>query len=66
MQSGEATAGNVPIPRAVATPLYLAGFTTAFGAHGIAAALGAEAENVGLTILTSGCCLRSTMRQRSS
>jgi MFS family permease len=37
--------------------LYLAGFTTAFGAHGIAAALGAETDNIGLNILTFGILL---------
>jgi MFS family permease len=46
-----------PPARAVVAPLYLAGFTTAFGAHGIAAALGAETENIGLSILTFGILL---------
>lgn len=38
-------------------PLYLAGFTTAFGAHGIAAALGAETEEIGWTLLAFGLTL---------
>lgn len=38
-------------------PLYLAGFTTAFGAHGIAAALGAESEDIGWTLLAFGFTL---------
>lgn len=38
-------------------PLYLAGFTTAFGAHGIAAALGTETDNLGLTFATLGLIL---------
>ena len=38
-------------------PLYLAGFTTAFGAHGIAAALGAETEDIGWTLLAFGFTL---------
>lgn len=38
-------------------PLYLAGFTTAFGAHGIAAALGAETEDIGWTLLAFGATL---------
>lgn len=42
---------------AVVVPLYLAGFTTAFGAHGIAAALGAETDNIGMSILTLGFLL---------
>ncbi|MCO7202935.1 MFS transporter [Microbacterium sp. CnD16-F] len=38
-------------------PLYLAGFTTAFGAHGVAAALGTETDNIGLTFATLGLIL---------
>lgn len=38
-------------------PLYLAGFTTAFGAHGIAAALGTETERLGLTFAALGLIL---------
>lgn len=38
-------------------PLYLAGFTTAFGAHGVAAALGTETENLGLSFAALGLIL---------
>lgn len=38
-------------------PLYLAGFTTAFGAHGVAAALGAETEDIGWSLLAFGLTL---------
>ncbi|WP_314454067.1 MFS transporter [uncultured Microbacterium sp.] len=38
-------------------PLYLAGFTTAFGAHGVAAALGTETEDIGLTLWGLGLIL---------
>ncbi|MFS0866367.1 MFS transporter [Microbacterium sp. 179-B 1A2 NHS] len=38
-------------------PLYLAGFTTAFGAHGVAAALGTETDDIGLTFATLGLIL---------
>lgn len=38
-------------------PLYLAGFTTAFGAHGIAAALGAETDDIGWTLFAFGLTL---------
>nr|WP_307333600.1 MFS transporter [Microbacterium sp. SORGH_AS_1204] len=38
-------------------PLYLAGFTTAFGAHGVAAALGTETEEIGLTFWGLGLIL---------
>lgn len=38
-------------------PLYLAGFTTAFGAHGVAAALGTETENIGLSLWGLGLIL---------
>jgi MFS family permease len=48
---------SAPPARGVVAPLYLAGFTTAFGAHGIAAALGAETDNIGLSILTFGILL---------
>jgi MFS family permease len=37
--------------------LYLAGFTTAFGAHGVAAALGTETDEVGLSLLGLGLIL---------
>ncbi|MDQ0614869.1 MFS family permease [Microbacterium sp. W4I4] len=45
------------LPRPRLAPLYLAGFTTAFGAHGIAAALGAETEDIGWTLLAFGFTL---------
>ncbi|WP_314149736.1 MFS transporter [uncultured Leifsonia sp.] len=38
-------------------PLYLAGFTTAFGAHGVATALGVEAGELGMGLLTFGFVL---------
>lgn len=38
-------------------PLYAAGFTTAFGAHSIAAGLGAESGGIGLGLLTFGILL---------
>lgn len=47
----------IPAPRPRLAPLYLAGFTTAFGAHGIAAALGAETEDIGWTLLAFGFTL---------
>uniref|UniRef100_UPI0039EFB69E MFS transporter n=1 Tax=Sinomonas sp. G460-2 TaxID=3393464 RepID=UPI0039EFB69E len=47
-----------PAPsRAVVVPLYAAGFTTAFGAHSIAAGLGAESEDIGLNLLVLGVLL---------
>ncbi|WP_353113020.1 MFS transporter [Microbacterium sp.] len=47
----------MPTARPRLAPLYLAGFTTAFGAHGIAAALGAETEDIGWTLLAFGFTL---------
>lgn len=38
-------------------PLYAAGFTTAFGAHSIAAGLGAESQDIGLNLLVLGVLL---------
>jgi MFS family permease len=38
-------------------PLYLAGFTTAFGAHGVAAAIGTQTDELGLTFLGLGLIL---------
>ncbi|AOY73837.1 MFS transporter (plasmid) [Arthrobacter sp. TES] len=43
-------------PRAT-TPLYAAGFVTAFGAHSIAAGAGAQSENIGLSLLNLGLLL---------
>ncbi|HTI34174.1 MAG TPA: MFS transporter, partial [Miltoncostaea sp.] len=51
-----ATRPGGPAPRVLA-PLYLAGFTTAFGAHGVASVLGAESEDVGLSLLGLGVAL---------
>jgi Arabinose efflux permease len=57
MLGGDAVIAAAPPARGVIAPLYLAGFTTAFGAHGIAAALGAETHRIGLSILTLGILL---------
>ncbi len=38
-------------------PLYAAGFTTAFGAHAVAAGLGAESAEIGLSLLALGVLL---------
>jgi MFS family permease len=38
-------------------PLYLAGFTTAFGAHGVASVLGADTDDIGLSLLGLGLIL---------
>ncbi|BCW44551.1 MFS transporter [Arthrobacter sp. StoSoilB5] len=38
-------------------PLYAAGFTTAFGAHAVAAGLGAESADIGLSLLGLGVLL---------
>lgn len=38
-------------------PLYLAGFTTAFGAHGVGSVLGAETDDLGLTLVGLGLVL---------
>jgi len=51
-----------PLPGAQATrsataPLYGAGFVTAFGAHSIAAGLGSQSGNIGLTLLNLGILL---------
>ncbi|MFV3113676.1 hypothetical protein [Gordonia amicalis] len=43
-------------PRSIA-PLYLAGFTTAFGAHGVATVLGSESDDIGLSLLGLGLVL---------
>jgi len=50
--SRDATAQSAP-PRQM-WPLYAAGFTTAFGAHGIAASLGAHAEGAVTSLLVLG------------
>ncbi|MDT0168039.1 MFS transporter [Pseudarthrobacter sp. BRE9] len=50
LSSGQAT-------RSSSAPLYAAGFVTAFGAHSIAAGLGAQSGNIGLTLLNLGILL---------
>ncbi|WP_104052936.1 MULTISPECIES: MFS transporter [unclassified Arthrobacter] len=53
-----ATPPAVPKPSArILAPLYAAGFTTAFGAHSIAAGLGAESGGIGMGMLTLGVLL---------
>ena len=53
--------GSAPAPvvnaGASTLPLYAAGFVTAFGAHSIAAGMGAQSENIGLTLLNLGILL---------
>ncbi|MCI0142990.1 MFS transporter [Arthrobacter bambusae] len=46
-----------PVLRPTTAPLYAAGFVSAFGAHSIAAGLGAQSENIGLTVLNLGILL---------
>ncbi|MBG6223619.1 MFS family permease [Arthrobacter sp. CAN_A2] len=54
----EAVPTTAPGPSARAlAPLYAAGFTTAFGAHSIAAGLGADSGGLGLELLTFGVLL---------
>lgn len=53
----QAGAGQEHPSLRVLAPLYGAGFTTAFGAHSIAAGLGVEGENIGLSLLTFGILL---------
>lgn len=56
-KTGVAPASNDgPRTRGLA-PLYAAGFTTAFGAHSIAAGLGAESGDLGIALLTFGVLL---------
>lgn len=57
-KSAEMVSTAVPRPstRALA-PLYAAGFTTAFGAHSIAAGLGAESGGIGMGLFTFGVLL---------
>ncbi|MFF2344676.1 MFS transporter [Pseudarthrobacter sp. NPDC058119] len=56
MSSDSALPGAQATRHATA-PLYGAGFVTAFGAHSIAAGLGAESQNIGLTLLNLGILL---------
>ncbi|WP_433862023.1 MFS transporter [Streptomyces sp. L7] len=51
------TGGVYYTPRGAVLPLYLAGFTTAFGAHGVATALALEAGDLGLSLLSFGAVL---------
>lgn len=51
------TGTGAAVSRAATAPLYAAGFVTAFGAHSIAAGLGAESGNIGLTLLNLGILL---------
>ena len=46
-----------PATRPATAPLYAAGFVTAFGAHSIAAGLGSQSGNIGLTLLNLGILL---------
>lgn len=43
--------------RGATSPLYAAGFVTAFGAHSIAAGMGAQSDHIGLTLLNLGILL---------
>ncbi len=43
--------------RGALAPLYLSGFTTAFGAHGVATALGIQAGGLGLALVEFGLIL---------
>jgi MFS family permease len=52
----QADSGGHPPSRMLA-PLYAAGFTSAFGAHSIAAGIGAEAGDIGIGLLTFGVLL---------
>ena len=49
-------ANDTATPHGLA-PLYLAGFTTAFGAHGVASVLGAENDDIGMSLLGLGLVL---------
>ena len=46
-----------PTPPTSTSPLYAAGFVTAFGAHSVAAGLGAQSGNIGLSLLNLGVLL---------
>ncbi|WP_242091361.1 MFS transporter [Curtobacterium sp. DN_7.5] len=45
------------LPARHVAPLSLAGFTTAFGAHGVGSVLGAETDDIGLSLLGLGIVL---------
>lgn len=51
------TAGSAHLAAVQRWPLYAAGFTTAFGAHAVAAGLGAESADIGLSLLGLGILL---------
>lgn len=51
------TTTQQPPPVRGLAPLYLAGFTTAFGAHGVGSVLGAETDDIGLSLLGLGIVL---------
>jgi len=55
--SSDSSLPGAQATRQATAPLYAAGFVTAFGAHSIAAGLGAESENIGLTLLNLGILL---------
>lgn len=55
MKAAEASPSSVPARQR--WPLYAAGFTTAFGAHAVAAGLGAESADIGLSLLGLGVLL---------
>ncbi len=55
-ESGRYGRGVTDRPLA-AWPLYAAGFLTAFGAHGVAAGLGVDAESLAINVLTLGILL---------
>ncbi|KRE91934.1 MFS transporter [Arthrobacter sp. Soil764] len=56
MSTGDPLTTNQPA-RSSSAPLYAAGFVTAFGAHSIAAGLGSQSQNIGLTLLNLGILL---------
>ena len=45
------------VSAATTAPLYAAGFVTAFGAHSIAAGMGAHSGDIGLSLLNLGILL---------
>ncbi|MCT9871785.1 MFS transporter [Paenarthrobacter aurescens] len=55
MKATEARSSSFPARQR--WPLYAAGFTTAFGAHAVAAGLGAESADIGLSLLGLGILL---------
>jgi hypothetical protein len=53
-QNEPVTTTDQPPPVRGLAPLYLAGFTTAFGAHGVGSVLGAETDDIGLSLVGLG------------